>query len=147
MVSFTSKFHALFSAAKDRVNLCTVALLAWLSACDGTVAAEEEAFVRRAYRGGDAAELAELLSVGPAEDLPGEGGPAETAEAAPDEPMDGRARALAILGLSEGASADDVRSAYRLLAKVRHPDRFAQLGPSAVAAATESFKVLQGAYE
>src|SRR5256885_66884 len=74
-----------------------------------------------------------------------EGGP--EAKAAPDKPTDGRARALAILGLSEGASADDMRSAYRRLAKVRHPDRFAQLGPSAVAAATESFKVLQGAYE
>jgi hypothetical protein len=32
------------------------------------------------------------------------------------------------------------------LAKVRHPDRFAKLGPGAVAAATESFKQLEIAY-
>jgi hypothetical protein len=34
-------------------------------------------------------------------------------------------RALRILGLPPGANADDIRSAWRDLAKVWHPDRFA----------------------
>lgn len=55
-------------------------------------------------------------------------------------------KARAILGLSEGATLNDIRTAFRRLAKVRHPDRFAKLGPSAVAAASESFKQLDAAY-
>jgi curved DNA-binding protein CbpA len=51
-----------------------------------------------------------------------------------------------MFGLFDGASPDAVRSAFRRLAKVRHPDRFAKLGPSAIAAATESFQRLEEAY-
>jgi DnaJ-domain-containing protein 1 len=57
-----------------------------------------------------------------------------------------RVRAWAILNLAEGASAGEVRSAFRRLAKVRHPDRYVKLGPAAVAAATEAFKQLEAAY-
>ncbi len=39
--------------------------------------------------------------------------------------LDARARAYAILGLPAGASAQDVRKRYRLLASRWHPDRFA----------------------
>ena len=58
-----------------------------------------------------------------------------------------RLRAMGILGISANSGIEDVRSAFRRLAKVRHPDRFAKLGPSAIAAATESFKQLEAAYE
>lgn len=55
-------------------------------------------------------------------------------------------QARTILGISENATLNDIRSAFRRLAKVRHPDRFAKLGPSAVAVASESFKQLDAAY-
>src|SRR3954466_6477108 len=58
-----TRFLTLFWASPHRANLCTAMLLAWLSACDGTVAPEEEAFIRRAYAGGDAVELEEILAV------------------------------------------------------------------------------------
>jgi DnaJ like chaperone protein len=54
--------------------------------------------------------------------------------------------ALNVMGLEEGATLEKVHSAYRRLAKARHPDRFAPLGPAAVTTATESFKRLHEAY-
>jgi DnaJ like chaperone protein len=64
---------------------------------------------------------------------------------AADGPMT-RERALAVLGLGRRASAADAHAAYRRLAKVRHPDRFAPLGPAAVATATVAFERLRKAY-
>src|ERR1700730_8279625 len=58
-----------------------------------------------------------------------------------------RLKALGQLGLDESASDGDIKSAYRRLSKVHHPDRFASEGTEAVAAATESFKRIQTAYE
>jgi DnaJ-domain-containing protein 1 len=58
-----------------------------------------------------------------------------------------RDKALHMFGLEEGASAEEVHSAYRRLAKARHPDRFAGLGPAAQATATAAFKRVQEAYE
>ena len=63
----------------------------------------------------------------------------------PDAPMT-RAVALRVMGLDDGASGEAVHNAYRRLAKARHPDRFAPLGPAAVAAAGEAFKRLHAAY-
>lgn len=63
-----------------------------------------------------------------------------------DEPMN-RAVALQVLGLEGNASRDTVHKAYRRLAKTRHPDRFAPLGPAAVATATEAFRRLHEAYQ
>jgi DnaJ-domain-containing protein 1 len=67
---------------------------------------------------------------------------------APTAPADGmrRAAALRLLGLEEGASADAVHSAYRQLAKARHPDRYARLGPAAQATAAAAFQRVQAAY-
>ena len=56
-------------------------------------------------------------------------------------------KALILFGLTAGASADEVHSAYRRLAKARHPDRFAALGPAAQATATAAFRRVQEAYE
>jgi DnaJ like chaperone protein len=58
-----------------------------------------------------------------------------------------RATALRMFGLAEGATEDVIHSAYRRLAKARHPDRFARLGPAAQATATIAFQRIQQAYE
>lgn len=58
-----------------------------------------------------------------------------------------RLRDLAALGLDEDASVEQVRDAYRRMAKVHHPDRFASLGSEAVKAAEVSFRRIQAAYE
>ena len=55
-------------------------------------------------------------------------------------------RALRVMGLEDGATHEAIHAAYRRLAKSRHPDRFAPLGPAAVATATEAFKRLHEAY-
>ena len=65
---------------------------------------------------------------------------------APRGPMT-RAAALRMFGLPEGASKDEIHTAYRRLAKARHPDRYARLGPAAQAAATAAFTRVQAAYE
>ena len=57
------------------------------------------------------------------------------------------ARAYALLGLAERATRGEIKSAYRRLALVHHPDRFVQLGPEAVATATYTFQRIQNAYE
>lgn len=62
-----------------------------------------------------------------------------------DGPMS-RLVALHVLGLEQDATRDSIHAAYRRLAKVRHPDRFAPLGPAAVATAGEAFKRLHEAY-
>ena len=62
------------------------------------------------------------------------------------EPM-GRTAALRMLGLASDATDDAVRKAYRQLARSRHPDRFAKLGPSAVASASEAFGRIHDAYQ
>ena len=57
-----------------------------------------------------------------------------------------REAALRMFGLDEAASKDLVHTVYRRLAKSRHPDRYARLGPAAQAAATAAFTRLQEAY-
>jgi DnaJ like chaperone protein len=57
------------------------------------------------------------------------------------------ARAYAVLGLEERATRGEIKSAYRRLARVHHPDRFVQIGPEAVATATHTFQRIQNAYE
>ena len=57
------------------------------------------------------------------------------------------ARAYAVLGLEERATRREIKSAYRRLARVHHPDRFVQMGPEAVATATYTFRRIQNAYE
>jgi DnaJ-class molecular chaperone len=58
-----------------------------------------------------------------------------------------RAQALQLLALHEDASAEEIHSAYRRMAKARHPDRFARLGPAAQASATAAFVLVNEAYE
>ncbi len=58
-----------------------------------------------------------------------------------------RLRDLAMLGLEDSASHEEIRTAYRRLAKVHHPDRFHGDGDEAIAAARETFARIQQAYE
>lgn len=51
------------------------------------------------------------------------------------------------LGLTPDASDADVKSAYRRLAAMHHPDRVAQLGPGAVEQASRRFQEIREAYE
>jgi uncharacterized tellurite resistance protein B-like protein len=79
----------------------------------------------------------------------GTAGPSATSDA-PPAPGPGRmtrAQALHLLALNEGASAEEIHSAYRRMAKARHPDRFARLGPAAQATATAAFVLVNEAYE
>lgn len=51
------------------------------------------------------------------------------------------------LGLSETASDDEIRSAWRRLAAEHHPDKVASLGPAEAAAAETRFRELKEAWE
>ncbi|MCL1798878.1 MAG: J domain-containing protein [Eggerthellaceae bacterium] len=57
-----------------------------------------------------------------------------------------RIEALRILGLDEDATAEDVRTAYKEVAQILHPDRFAS-SRKLQDRATEQFKNLQEAYD
>jgi len=63
-----------------------------------------------------------------------------------DKPMTST-RAFAILGLEMGAEEDEIRTAYRTLAQVHHPDRFAKLGNEAQVAAQHTFVRIKEAYD
>jgi DnaJ like chaperone protein len=52
-----------------------------------------------------------------------------------------------VLGVEKGASAEDIKKAYRKCAMKYHPDRVATLGPEVQKAAAEKFRQIQEAYE
>ncbi|MCR4660871.1 MAG: DnaJ domain-containing protein [Clostridia bacterium] len=52
-----------------------------------------------------------------------------------------------ILGIQKGATADEIKSAYRAKAKEFHPDKFANKSESERKAAEEKFKEVQHAYD
>jgi uncharacterized tellurite resistance protein B-like protein len=58
-----------------------------------------------------------------------------------------RLKALAMLGLDEGATAGEIKAAFRRLSQVHHPDRYASLGPEAIEAASASFRRIRDAYD
>ena len=58
-----------------------------------------------------------------------------------------RRRALAVLGLYDGAKAAEIKKAYKGLAAKYHPDRVAHLGPELVELSSEKFKEITAAYE
>ena len=51
------------------------------------------------------------------------------------------------LGVSERASQEEIKKAYRKMAIKHHPDKFAQMGEEHQKAAKEKFQKLQDAYE
>ena len=56
-------------------------------------------------------------------------------------------RALAVLGLSIGASRQDIRRAYRKMAQLHHPDRFFSQSDHQVALASARFQRIKSAYD
>ncbi len=58
-----------------------------------------------------------------------------------------RIRALALLGLDERASQEDIRAAYLRMVQIHHPDRFYSLGEEAVRAAEKAFVRIKTSYE
>jgi uncharacterized tellurite resistance protein B-like protein len=66
----------------------------------------------------------------------------------PDQKADpSRVEALATLGLVGNPSRDEIKAAYRRLAKVHHPDRFHGLDTEAIQHATRNFQRIQRAFE
>ncbi|WP_249979091.1 J domain-containing protein [Vreelandella olivaria] len=62
-------------------------------------------------------------------------------------PPDRTTRALAVLGLTPGASRTDVRRAYRRMAQLHHPDRFYTESEHQVALASARFQRIKNAYD
>lgn len=58
-----------------------------------------------------------------------------------------RSEALAVLGLDETASPDDIRQAFRQLARRYHPDKVATQDEQVTAQATAAFRRIRSAYE
>lgn len=56
-------------------------------------------------------------------------------------------RAYSILGIAASASDNEVKKAYRKLAKVHHPDKVIHLGEEFQKKAKEKFQIIQDAYE
>ena len=52
-----------------------------------------------------------------------------------------------ILGLSKGASASEIKKAYRKMAKKYHPDKLRGQDPAMIKGAEEKFREVQKAYE
>ena len=55
--------------------------------------------------------------------------------------------ALAVLGLIGGASNDDIKKAYRNLAKEYHPDKLSGMSEGIINLAKEKFQLIQQSYE
>lgn len=58
-----------------------------------------------------------------------------------------RQKSLAILGLDESATEKEIKSSFRLLTKIHHPDRFQKLGNEAKRSANQTFIRIKDAYE
>ncbi|WP_447555553.1 DnaJ domain-containing protein [Vreelandella sp. EE22] len=56
-------------------------------------------------------------------------------------------RALAVLGLSPGASRVEIRRAYRRMAQLHHPDRFYTKSEHHIALASQRFQRIKSAYD
>jgi DnaJ like chaperone protein len=98
-----------------------------LSEADGPLQADEREVLRAAARG---------LGLAPRRE------PEDPPEAAWDATPH-----LGALGLPAEATNEEIKSAYRRLAREHHPDRFAHLGGSALEAASVRFRAVHEAYE
>ncbi len=69
-----------------------------------------------------------------------------SARAAAGQPS-GPADPFAVLGVRPGASAEDIKTAYRRLVNRYHPDKLQHLGEEFREVAEEKFKTIQSAYQ
>ncbi len=54
---------------------------------------------------------------------------------------------MSILGLKKGASSEDIKNAYRKLAKEYHPDKLSGMSEGIIKLAKEKFQEINDAYE
>ncbi len=64
-----------------------------------------------------------------------------------DAPRMARIKALALLGLDEGATEEEIGQAFRRVSKVHHPDQFQTLGEEATQEATRTFLRIKEAHD
>jgi DnaJ like chaperone protein len=64
-----------------------------------------------------------------------------------DELRIARIKALALLGLDEGATEEAIRQAFRRVSKIHHPDHFQTLGEEATLEATRTFLRIKEAHD
>lgn len=85
----------------------------------------------------------------PPRERPAEPTPRPTPEPEPPEaePAEGEASDLAVLGLPPGSNWAAVKSAWRALVQLHHPDRVARLGAGAVRSAENTLANINAAYE
>jgi DnaJ like chaperone protein len=117
---------------QERVIVLQV--LARVANADGTVTDAERRFIEHV-----AAHLGLQAFVGGF----GFGGGRPGAAPAPDR----TAEALATLGLSRGATPEQIKTAWRALSKENHPDRVAHLGEEFRRLAEERMRKINAAYE
>lgn len=70
----------------------------------------------------------------------------DSARGAAGQPS-GPADPFAVLGVRPGASAEDIKAAYRRLVNRYHPDKLQHLGEEFREVAEEKFKTIQSAYQ
>lgn len=58
-----------------------------------------------------------------------------------------RIKALAMLGLEEGATQEEMKRAFHRISKVHHPDHYLPHGPEATQDATQAFRRIKEAYD
>ncbi len=111
-------------------------VLAQVAEADGRLSAGERRFIEH---------VAVLLGLAPFVSgfEFGMGGP-ESARPAADRRVD---EALATLGLARGASADDIKRAWRQLSLENHPDRVTHLGEEFRQLAEERMRAINAAYD
>lgn len=100
-------------------------------------------FFRDFFMGADFSGFGEEAGQGPRQQSHGEQQRAGTARDASPRPRS----PYEVLGVSRGASPEEIRHAYRELANKYHPDKVAHLGDEFQQLAERRFKEIQEAYQ
>ena len=119
-------------------RIIVVEMLARVARADGAIGQAEAAMLE---------EVIQRLGLGPFHrgfqgDFSGGRGPGRQAPR-----IDQTAEALSVLGLSPGASASDIKQAWRRLSKENHPDRVTHLGEEFRRVAEERMRKINAAYD
>jgi DnaJ like chaperone protein len=124
-------------------RLIVLQVLARVAEADGTLSSEERAFIGRVAQLLGLAAFTGAFGHSGFEQAHFGGGPGARTES-----FDGRVeRALAELGLERGATAADIKQAWRKLSMDNHPDRVAHLGEEFRKLAEERMRRINAAYD